>query len=253
MSLLSNSESMPRLPISLTICACLALLAFAAKQTVDLLRIDPRPRPVLTVSETGQITTVPDQAILNVSAFDDAPTPGEVQTKAAERANRIRQYLTTKGITAADIQTSNYQLEPQYFYGNNQPPKLTGYRLNQGFTITAHKMEKIGEWIAGLVEAGANQVGSPQFSVSTPEKYENEARKKAFELAKAKAQNQADVIGRKLGRLVGYREGNSGGMSPRPMMMKAAVSLSDAGETAPPIDAGTQKVSVTVTLEFQLD
>jgi uncharacterized protein YggE len=76
-----------------------------------------------------------------------------------------------------------------------------------------------------------------------------EARDNAYDDAKAKAQQYADLTGRTLGRVEVVSETVR---DPEPLYYGAAAAArtSDAGAT--PVEAGTQTVRVRVTLIWQL-
>ncbi|MGH1557993.1 SIMPL domain-containing protein [Caulobacter segnis] len=52
--------------------------------------------------------------------------------------------LKKAGIAERDIQTSNLNLNAQYAYEQNQPPKLTGYQASNQVTITVRDPDEAG-------------------------------------------------------------------------------------------------------------
>ncbi len=79
----------------------------------------------ITVSGHGQALGVPNIATFTFSVVSDRSTVAAAQADATTKANATTAYLTGAGVAAADIQTSNYSIEPQYSY--NSPVCTNGF------------------------------------------------------------------------------------------------------------------------------
>src|SRR3546814_10242117 len=49
-----------------------------------------------------------------------------------------------------DIRTSGISVNPQYEYGDNQPPTITGYQASNTVSIKVREIDKLGEVLDAL-------------------------------------------------------------------------------------------------------
>ena len=80
----------------------------------------------LDVSATGEVSRVPDVAIISAGVMTRSAKATTAISQNAARMERVRAALKAAGIADRDIQTSNISLNPEYRYQENQPPQLTG-------------------------------------------------------------------------------------------------------------------------------
>jgi len=98
------------------------------------------------------------------------------------------------------------------------------------------------------VQNGSNDVGQIQFGVSNPEKYIDEARESAVKDARTKAETYAKAAGVTLGKVLSISEaGYNQSHYPEMMAMRAAKM-----DSAPPIAAGQETLSSSVTITYEL-
>ncbi|MEO7277841.1 MAG: SIMPL domain-containing protein, partial [Sphingomicrobium sp.] len=73
----------------------------------------------LDLSATGDVTQVPDLALITAGVVTKGSTAGSALSQTAQRMERVRAALKAAGIADRDIQTSNISLNPEYSYDNN--------------------------------------------------------------------------------------------------------------------------------------
>ncbi len=206
----------------------------------------------LNVQAEGQVKIAPDQAVI---AFG-VQTTGKTAALAMQ-ANRDRMATTvaalkTAGIPPRDIQTSALNLNGQYAYEPNQPPRLTGYQAVNQVSVVVHDLGKLGPTVDAVTGAGANQVSGIDFGLSDARSSEDEARRQAVKALSARAALYADAAGLRLGRLVNLTE-NGGGEPIVPLRRVAfadAMVKSNAGIT--PVEPGQLTVRITVSAIYEL-
>jgi len=98
------------------------------------------------------------------------------------------------------------------------------------------------------VDAGANSVSGLSFTVSDPARGRDAALQAAYADARAKAEVLARAAGRTLGRAVTIAEG--GGVRPPIPYAFEAKAMSRPADV--PIEVGTEEVSFTVSVVFEL-
>jgi uncharacterized protein len=201
------------------------------------------------VTGEGKSSAVPDSASLSVGISANGSTVKQVQDQINTTSNRISDAIKKVGIDSSDIQTTNYNIQPNYDYANGSQ-RITGYNANTNLSIKIKDLQKINEVIDSASASGANQIGAVNFEVSDKTKAENEAREKAVADAKLRAENAAKVGGFRLGRLINYSE-SSGGMGPRPLPAQTLELARDAGNTK--VEPGTSEITMMVTLSYEIE
>src|ERR1700677_1125592 len=73
-----------------------------------------QPSNTITVSGTGMVVAVPDTATFTFTVSDTAADVATAQGKATASSNAIISYLEGAGVAATDIQTTDYEVNPQY-------------------------------------------------------------------------------------------------------------------------------------------
>ena len=203
----------------------------------------------LDVNATGEVTRVPDVAIISAGVVTRSTTASGAIQDAATRMERVRAALKRAGIDDRDIQTSNISLNPEYRYENNQPPQLVGYSASNQLSVRFRDIRNSGRILDALVSEGANQINGPNLVVDKPEAALDEARARAVAAGRARADLYARSLGMRVVRVVSVSE--SGGYAvPPPMPMVMQARAEGAADTK--IDPGVQKLQVNLAMVFEL-
>ena len=211
--------------------------------------------PVLTgtrldVSATGEVTRVPDLAIISAGVQTLQPTATAAIEENAARMERVRAALKRAGIEDRDIQTSSINLNPEYQYDQNRPPRLTGYRATNTVNVKFRDLKRTGAILDALVAEGANQINGPNLTIDKPEAALDEARTKAIANGRARADLYARALGMRVVRLISVSEG--GGYNVPPPMPMVAQMAERSADASSKIDPGTQQLQVNVSMSFEL-
>lgn len=203
----------------------------------------------LDISATGEVTRVPDIAMISAGVVSRSATATGALQDAADRMQRVLTALKRAGVEDRDLQTSNISLNPEYRYVNNEPPQLTGYSASNTVTVRFRDIANAGKILDALVKEGANQLNGPTLTIDKPEAALDEARAKAVAQGRARAELYARSLGMRVVKIVSVSE--SGGYAPPPMPpMVMMAERSQAADSK--IDAGEQKLSVSVSMTFEL-
>jgi hypothetical protein len=193
---------------------------------------------------------VQDVAIISTGVVTRATTATAAIRGNATRMERVRAALRAAGIADKDIQTSSLNLNPEYNYVQNQPPRLTGYTASNQLSVRFRDIGETGKILDALVAEGANQISGPNLTIDNPDQALDEARLKAVANGRARADLYARALGMRVVRLLSVSE--SGGYAvppPMPMYARAEAMSADASTQ---IDPGEQKVQVSVSMSFEL-
>lgn len=235
-------------PILCASLLALALPAAAAAQTAPAQAISGTR---LDVVATGEVTRVPDIAHINAGVSTQAQTATEALRLNAARMASVRAALRRAGIADRDIQTSTINLNPDYRYADNQPPQLVGYRAATSVTVRFRDIAQTGRILDALVAEGANELNGPMLAIDRPEAALDEARTAAIANARARADLYARALGMRVHRILSVSEAGGHHM-PMPGIIVTGARMG-AAQDAANIDPGEQRLSVAVTVSFELE
>ncbi|HEY0310997.1 MAG TPA: SIMPL domain-containing protein [Allosphingosinicella sp.] len=224
-----------------------ALLAFPAAALAQAEA--PLHGTRLDISATGEASRVPDIARIGAGVVTSASTASAAMEQNARQMTAVRAALKRAGIADRDIQTSSLSLSPEYRQETNgAAPQITGYSASNEVVVTFRDIASSGRILDALVSQGANQINGPSLSVEHPEPAFDEARVKALATARARADLYARAAGKHVVRIVSIVEGGTSVPGPRPMYRMAV-----AAQAATAIDPGTQTLTVSLNVAFELD
>jgi uncharacterized protein YggE len=204
----------------------------------------------LDVTATGEVSRVPDIAIISAGVQTRSATATGAISENAARMERVRAALKAAGIADRDIQTSNISLNPEYRYGENQPPRLTGYTASNQVNVRFRDIRNSGRILDALVAQGANQINGPSLTIDKPETALDEARANAIAIGRARADLYARALGMRVVRLLSISEGGGDGRHPVIMVTGSARGAMASADSK--IDPGEQQLQVTVSMSFEL-
>lgn len=210
-----------------------------------------QPETTLSISAEGRVMRAPDIAIIRTGVKTEAETAAAALAQNSTAMNGVFRVLERANIAERDMQTSNFSLQPRYDYSsrpNGGPAKLIGYTASNQLAVTVRDLDKLGETMDALVEAGGNTFSGLQFGLDDDRAAKDEARRIAMQSAIARAELYAGAAGYDLARVVTISE--SGGFTPQPMAMARGASMDMAEST--PIASGEVGYSVTVNVVFEL-
>ena len=145
----------------------------------------------VTVTAKGSVKETPDMAAISLGI-----TAEKAQKKNTESVNKVKEKLKDLGVEEKSLQTSGYDIYPQYDYNSN---KITSYQVTTTLTVSDRKIADTGKLITEAVAAGANNVNNVTYTCSSYDEKYQEALQAAVSAAQAKAQVLAEAAGKTLG------------------------------------------------------
>ena len=234
----------------LTLAATTAMAASpASAQVAAPVFAQPVSGTRLDISATGEVSRVPDVAVISAGVVTRSATAVAALAENATRMERVRAALKRAGIADRDIQTSTVSLNPDYRYAENQPPQLTGYSATNTVNVRFRDIKATGKILDALVAEGANQINGPSLTIDKPEAALDEARTRAIANGRARAELYARSLGMRIVRLLSVSETGGYGGGPVPMMARGAIAQMDAKTEVVP---GKQQLQVSVNMSFEL-
>ena len=247
----TNLKFIPQPPkMALIICGILAILfvVLAVNQIVDIK--NKLEGNTIAVSGEGKAIGIPDVALTNFSVISDKASAKEVMNDNAQKMNAVIKFIKDSGIADKDLKTTGYNLNPLYDWVEGKRI-FRGYELTSTLSVKMRNLDKISDIIDGAVSQGANQVGDIQFVVDEPVKLQAEAREKAIQQAKEKAEAIAKASGLKLGKVISFSE-SAAPLDNYPQAVYLEKSYGAGEAAAPAVEAGSQEVQITVSLIFKV-
>jgi len=208
--------------------------------------------PATGVVTTGDATVKvrPDIAIITVGVTSQAATAAEAQSQAAERVARIVERAKQLGIAEQDTKHAGYSIQPQYAYGPNQAPKITGYQATQQVVLTYRKVDQAGKALDTLVQNDGATNASLQFALENAKAAQADARTKAVADARAKAQAMADAAGVRLGPAVSVSDQSPAGPIAYDAVKRLDGMPAPAAQTQIPVS--DLDIVIRVTVQFAI-
>ncbi len=210
----------------------------------------------MSVSASDKVVAVPDVATFSFSVVSEGVDVSSISNENNSKINNAIAMLKQNGIADNDIETSGYDLVPVYtqsgVYSINFVPTIAKYRLTQTISVKMRDFSKISPVLNSLSSLKVSNISGISFSVDSPDKYLSDARAKAFQKAKDKAQTMAQQSGVGLGKIVSVSDYSSG-YSP---MYKSASIMSAAApaieNVAPVIQPGSQDITANVNIIYEI-
>ena len=217
---------------------------------------------VRLISVTGQVekTFQPDIVRLNITVWGKGASAKSAQENNQKHFEAVKKSLDTYKIKKEDVQTTTYELNPEYVYDpKTNKNNITGFMANQGLSITFRKVDEAGGFVDSLNSSNKNTVGGVNV-VSLGFDIDKRAEEERALLADAVRQSEslAEVLAKAAKvKLKGiYRLVPQTGNRPIPMLQGDAatemVSLKRAGAPTQ-FMSGQVKVEGVVSADYLIE
>jgi uncharacterized protein YggE len=236
----------------LTLIGYVGVLIWNEAAKHDTIGRPPDVRDTITISGQGTMTAKPDIARVEIGVVSEGEDVPSTQERNTEQANAIIAALNEFGISDEDVQTSNYQIFPQYDYEDGKQT-LRGYRVTQSLSVKIRDLTRIGDVLSKAGELGSNEIHGISFDIDDPSALESQAREKAIEDARDKAEALAKFLDLKIVRIVSfYEEGDNVPPSPLYRAYTEDAAAMGAGAASPDVKPGSFEVTKNVSITFEI-
>ncbi len=206
-----------------------------------------------TVDVTGEgiVRVVPDEVLINVQVENKGENPKELKQKNDRIVNDVLLFIKSMGIKDSDVKTLYIRLNKNY----NYQTKTYSYVANQSVSIELKDLSKYETLMNGLLESGINRIDGISFSAKNRKELQSQARVKAMQNAKKKAEEYAGVLGQSIGKAVSISEFSSN-QYPNPMNGKMSMAMSSdtsGGMEQQTISLGEIEIKASINVRFILN
>lgn len=228
---------------------------------------------ILSLSAEGQSRRTPDLALFSAGVVTQGTTAAQAMDANSRQMAQVVAALKRAGVADRDIQTSSISLQPRYtnpdleaqirarqtgqpYVPPTEPARIIGYEARNTVQVRLRDLGKMGRVIDTLVQAGANQVDGPNFTLDEPRAAQDEARVEAIQIGRERAELYARAAGMRVARILSISEG--GGYYP--VQQSIIVTGARYGPPPPPpaperdapVSPGELTLGVTVSMQFEL-
>jgi len=226
--------------------SALTLPAAALAANVDIAATGP----VVELNVYESVDVAPDTATIGAGVTTEAPTATEALRQNSAEMQKVIARIKALGVAEKDIQTTGINLNARYDYDQQtQRQVFRGYMASNRVSVILRKIDDTGRVLDALVEAGANDINGPSFSIDDDTAAKDAARKRAVERAQAQAKAYAAMLGYDGAKVLAISEGMTGN-SPMPQM--AEMRLSATKVDAAPVQPGMVQAGVNISITYEL-
>lgn len=239
-----------RLPVRV----CLALAAAVVAVGVSACDATSGPVPTgeqsaarqVTVIGSGEVQGTPDTLTVSAAMEAIAADVTGALNQTSQRQQAVIDALTGAGIEARDISTTQVSLQPQY---NNDGTSIASYRASNAIDVKIRDAARASDILALIVSTGgdATRINSVNYSIADDSELVRDARTRAFEDAKDRAQQYAELSGLSLGDVISISEADGSQPPPPPVPMPRSAMAESV-----PLAPGEQSVGFSVTVIWEL-
>jgi uncharacterized protein YggE len=210
-----------------------------------------------TISATGSASDsfAPDTVEIVLAVESRALSASETATRNKKVADKVMNKLKKhiKDSQKESVKTSSYTLQPVYEYHKMKKKSvLAGYRAVHQINIKTVQINNAGPVIDAALEEGANRIDSIEFSISDNRTYCDDLRARAAVRAKADAEAVARALAVKIADIKNASI-SCGSEIHRPPVRLGMMQEAATSKVATPIEAGTIKLTASVSTVFYID
>lgn len=228
--------------------ALLALVAASAVPAFAQAPCRPDEPGRITVVGTGEVRAQPDMATITVGVTAQARQSRDAVAQVTRTMTQATEALRQAGIEPRDLQTTGFQVAPQYETAQNRPPRIVGTQVSAELIVRVRDLTKLGDILDRVVQLGANRVDGPVFGLADPEAALDGARRAAVADAQRRARAMTEALGVRLGRVVSVEEGARSA----PVRRFARAAPAAMAPAPVPVEAGEESIRSDVTVVWEI-
>jgi uncharacterized protein YggE len=199
----------------------------------------------VTVIGSGEVQGTPDTLTVSAAMEAIAADVTGALNQTSQRQQAVMDALTGAGIEQKDISTTQVSLQPQY---NSDGTSIASYRASNAIDVKIRDAGRASDILALIVTTGGDntRINSVNYSIADDSALVRDARARAFEDAKDRAQQYAELSGLNLGDVISISEAT--GSEPPPPVPMPRSAMAESVPLAP----GEQSVGFSVTVVWEL-
>ncbi|KUI02402.1 hypothetical protein AU190_00990 [Mycolicibacterium acapulense] len=202
----------------------------------------------VTVVGTGEVLGTPDTLTINAGMEVVAADAAGALNQTSQLQRGVIDALVDSGIDRKDINTSEVSVQPQYAGGDNTT--INGYRATNTIDVKVRALNTAPQVFGIIASRGGNatRINNVTLAIEDDSQLVREARARAFNDAKSRAEQYALLAELDLGKVISISEVPSS--SPPTPYQGPRGQAADMATV--PIEPGQQAVGFNVTVVYEL-
>ncbi|WP_414731627.1 SIMPL domain-containing protein [Williamsia sp.] len=210
---------------------------------------DPVNQRSVTVVGSGEVKGAPDTLRVDIGVEATGDDVSSAINAANSQITAVTDAVVNAGVPREDVQTQQVTVSPDF---TNPAPggssQISGYRATNSIRVNIHELAKGSDVLKVAVEAGGDavRISNVSFVIEDDSQLVSNAREEAFNDARGRAEQYANLSGDDLGAVLTIDETTSG------QAVQASEQQRSMLDSSVPLEPGQQTVSFSVTVKFQL-
>jgi uncharacterized protein YggE len=240
-----------------TIMGAVGLALLAVVLVLQLLVVLPGPAATgtlgepqgITVMTQGKASAEPDLAKITIGVQTRDSEAEAAARQNSDRMAGVMGALQDIGVAEEDIQTVDYSIRAEIDWDDDEQ-RVIGYVVNNSVLIKIREVDKVGDVLDAVTEAGANNIFGIQFTFDDPSALREQARAEAMTEARDKAEALAQLAGVGLGK---PRHISESFMESPPFYLEPVYAVAERGMGGgAPVMPGQLEVTVQVQVTYDI-
>jgi uncharacterized protein YggE len=210
------------------------------------------------VNGQAEIRVVPDHVILTLGVETDDRSLAKATAENDRRSGAVLAAAKRQGVATKDLKTDFISIDR--ITRTRKDEQIESFFVRKTLVVTLRDIEAFEDLMAAVLQAGANHLQGVDFRTSKLREHRDEARRKAIQAAKEKAQLLAGELGRNIGKARDIREGQGGWWSNygsfwrggRGFAAQNTVAEAGTGGLSDTIAPGEISITASVSVTFEL-
>jgi uncharacterized protein YggE len=203
----------------------------------------------VVVRGEGEVRVMPDRATVRVTVDGDGSSRDEAYAEAARAAAAVDEVLHAEAAAVARVTTAALVVQPRTRWQDGEAVR-TGWRASRASVVEVRALERLGDLLGQLTGSGA-AISGLSWDLDGDNVAHDEARSRAGEDARRRAERYATALGIKLGGIAWIAEPGlrSEGNHLAPGVALAATPRAMASAPDQSIDVAPEEIAVTARVE----
>jgi uncharacterized protein YggE len=118
--------------------------------------------PQIVTTASGEVRVAPDRATIQIGVQSRATTAAAAATQNSQKQQAIIDAIKARGVPAAQITTSNFNVIPETRYDREgqAAPRTTSYLVINTVTVELRRIDQVGPVIDAALAAGERGFGA---------------------------------------------------------------------------------------------
>ena len=190
----------------LTLTTIAAALFASSCSGGDKVTINPCPGEqekdrTLSISGMAELEVQPDEAIIDLGFSSTGKKMRQAHETTQKKVDDFVLKLEALGVPKAQTNLGAVTSAPNYFYPENAPARIESFTATVALVVKTKDFGKIPLVLDAGAEAGVSSVGGVRFRSTNLPELKKQVRDMAIKATREKAQQLAEGLGAKLGKI----------------------------------------------------